>query len=89
MHTIVPVKPDTRIFIGGCAAIVIAQVGTTFGLVRSLKRIAGYVVPPDAAEAYAAGYAIGAVRGEQRHSERRGARRSRAAERSRRRGTES
>jgi hypothetical protein len=85
---IVPAKADQCIFIGGCAALVITQVGTTMGLVRTLHRIAGNVVPPDAAEAYAAGYAVGAVRGEQRQHDRRLARRGRGAERARRRRDE-
>jgi hypothetical protein len=84
----VPSNADQRIFIAGCAALAITQVGTTMGLVRTLHRIAGNVVPPDAAEAYAAGYAIGAVRGERRQDDRRLARRGRGAERARRRRDE-
>lgn len=84
----VPMLPSDSgicIFIGGCAAVVLAQIGTSAAIVRTMHKIAGNVVPADAAEAYAAGYAVGAVRGEQRQAERRVSRRGRAAERSRER----
>jgi hypothetical protein len=86
--SIVPVQPGTRIFIGGCASIVLAQVVTAVGIMRTMHSIAGHVVPPSAAEAYAAGYAVGAVQGERRQDERRTGMRGRSADRARRRRDE-
>lgn len=85
MSSILPANVDTRLFIGGCGAIVLAQVANAAGIIWTMHKIAGHVVPPDAAEAYAAGYAVGAVRGERRQDERRSDRRGRGADRSRRR----
>jgi hypothetical protein len=88
VFTILPARVDTRIFIGGCAAIVFAQLVNTTSIIWTMHRIAGHVVPREAAEAYAAGYAIGAVRGDQRQEDRRSNRRGRSADRARRRRAE-
>lgn len=82
---ILPMRTDVRIFIGGCATISFVQIATSVAIMWTMQKIAGNVIPPDAAEAYAAGYAVGAVRGEQRQGDRRAFRRGRAANRSRER----
>jgi hypothetical protein len=82
---IIPMYVDQRTFMGGCAALSLVQVITSVAIMLTMRKIAGTVIPPDAAEAYAAGYAVGAVRGDRRQDVRRTGRRSRAADRARQR----